>query len=168
MIIRHATAADAAGIAAIYNDAVRHTTAVLVDTEVDAQNRADWMAGRQAQGYPVLVAVEGAEVMAYASYGDFRPSEGYRGTVENSIYVSPAARGRGLAPRLLGDLIDHARTIGKHVMVAVITAENEISIRLHARAGFVGTAILREVGQKFGRWHDVAFMELRLDDRPSP
>ena len=59
MIIRHATAADAAGIAAIYNDAVRHTTAVLVDTEVDAQNRADWMAGRQAQGYPVLVAVDG-------------------------------------------------------------------------------------------------------------
>ena len=45
MIIRHATAADAAGIAAIYNDAVRHTTAVLVDTEVDARNRADWMAG---------------------------------------------------------------------------------------------------------------------------
>lgn len=53
-------------------------------------------------------------------------------------------------------------------MVAVITAENDVSIRLHARAGFVGTALLREVGQKFGRWHDVAFMELRLDDRPSP
>ena len=168
MHIRDAIPADAAGIAAIYNDAVRHTTAILMDGEVDAASRVAWMQARAALGYPVLVAVEGDRVLGYASFGDWRAFDGYRATVENSVYVAPEARGRGIARSLLEALIPRARDLHKHVIVAAITAENDASIRLHVKLGFIETARMREVGQKFGRWLDLVFMELRLDERPSP
>lgn len=166
--LRDARPEDAAGIADIYNDAVRHTTAILMEGEVDAANRLAWMQARAALGYPVLVAVQGAQVLGYASFGDWRPFDGFRATVENSVYVHPDARGQGVAQQLLAALLPRAVACGKHKMVAAITAENAASLRLHARAGFVETARMREVGQKFGRWLDVVFMEATLDDRPHP
>ena len=168
MLIRDARPDDAAGLAEIYNDAVRTTTAILMEGEVDAANRAAWIAARQGMGYPVLVAVEEDRVLGYASFGDWRPFDGFRATVENSVYVAADARGRGLASSLLAALIPRARACGKHVMVAAITSENAASLRLHEKAGFVETARMHEVGQKFGRWLDVVFMELRLDHRPQP
>ncbi len=168
MLIRDATPDDAAGIAAIYNDAVRHTTAILNEGEVDAENRAAWIAARQGAGYPVLVAEGAGQVLGYASFGDWRPFDGFRATVENSVYVAAAARGQGIAPALLHALIARATALGKHVMVAAITAENDVSIRLHARIGFRETGRMGQVGQKFGRWLDLVFMELRLDERPAP
>lgn len=168
MQLRDATPEDAEGIAAIYNDAVRNTTAILNDGEVDAANRTAWIAARRQAAYPVLVAEDAGRVVGYASFGDWRAFDGYRATVENSVYVAVDARGRGLAAQLLELLIVRAQAMGKHVMVAAITAENEVSIRLHSRLGFVETGRMREVGQKFGRWLDLVFMELRLDDRPAP
>lgn len=168
MQLRDATPEDADGIAAIYNDAVRNTTAILNDGEVDAASRATWIAARRQAAYPVLVAEDAGRVLGYASFGDWRAFDGYRATVENSVYVAVDARGRGLAAQLLELLIVRARAMGKHVMVAAITAENEVSVRLHSRLGFVETGRMREVGQKFGRWLDLVFMELRLDDRPAP
>lgn len=166
--LRDATPEDAAGIADIYNDAVRHTTAILMEGEVDAANRVAWMQARTALGYPVLVAVRGPQVLGYASFGDWRPFDGFRATVENSVYVHPEARGQGIAQNLLAALLPRAVACGKHKMVAAITSENAASLRLHARAGFVETARMREVGQKFGRWLDLVFMEATLDDRPQP
>ncbi|WP_151719178.1 GNAT family N-acetyltransferase [Gemmobacter serpentinus] len=168
MDIRDARPDDAAGIARIYNDAVRNTTAILMDSEVDAANRVAWMAARVALGYPVLVAVEDGQVMGYASFGDFRPFDGFRASVEHSVYVAEAARGQGLAFRLLSALIPRARACGKHLMIAGITSENVASLRLHEKAGFVESARMHEVGQKFGRWLDLVFMQLRLDQRPQP
>ena len=101
-------------------------------------------------------------MIGYGSFGDFRAFDGYRFTVENSVYVAETARRRGAASALLAALIERARTIGKHVMVAGIAGENDISIRLHAKHGFVETARMPEVGFKFGRWLDLVFMQLRL------
>lgn len=168
MQIRDAGPADAAGIAEIYNDAVRHTTAILNEGEVDAANRVAWMQARQAMGYPVLVAVAGDRVLGYASFGDWRPFDGFRATVEHSIYVHADARGQGLSRQLMQVLMDRARALGKHVMVAGITSENEVSLALHRKLGFTQSAHMREVGQKFGRWLDLIFLELRLDPRPHP
>lgn len=66
------------------------------------------------------------------------------------------------------ELIDCARTTGKHVMVAGIEASNEGSIRLHKKLGFQEIGTLREVGSKFGRWLDLTFMQLILDDAANP
>ena len=168
MLIRDATPDDAAAIAAIYNDAVRHTTAILMEGEVGAANRVQWMQTRQALGYPVLVAEADGAVIGYAAFGDWRPFDGFRGTVENSVYVAPEARGQGVAQALLAALIPRARACGKHVIVAAITSENAASLRLHEKLGFVETARMPEVGQKFGRWLELVFLQLRLDARAAP
>ncbi len=65
-------------------------------------------------------------------------------------------------------LIERARAIGKHVMVAGIEANNVGSVRLHERLGFVHTGTLKQVGMKFGKWLDLTFMQLTLDARPNP
>lgn len=169
MIIRDAGPGDAAAIASIYNDAVINTTAIWNEKTVDAANRAAWIAERQRAGYPVLVAVDDrGEVAGYASFGDWRAFDGYRHTVENSVYVRSDRRGAGIGRTLLGALIPRGRALGKHAMIAGIEASNEASIRLHEALGFERVGLFREVGTKFGRWLDLVFLELVLDSRKEP
>lgn len=164
LTIRDATAADAAAICAIYNHAVRETTAIWNDVEVDAANRAAWLAERQGAGFAVLVAERAGAVLGYASYGPFRAFDGYRFTVENSVYVAGTARGAGVGRALMEALIARARQGGLHVMIAGIEAGNAASIRLHASLGFTEAGLLPQAGTKFGRWLDLLFMHLRLAD----
>ncbi|MBS1166415.1 MAG: GCN5-related N-acetyltransferase [Proteobacteria bacterium] len=169
MQIRDAIAADIPGIADIYNHAVAHTTAIWNDQAVDVANRTAWHAERQRLGYPVLVAVdENDAVLGYASFGDWRAFDGYRHTVEHSVYVRLDARGQGIGEALMQALIVRAKAIGKHVMVAGIEAGNTTSIRLHRKLGFAEVGRLPEVGMKFGKWLDLAFLQLVLDDRATP
>ncbi len=160
--IREATEADLAAILAIYNDAVLNTTAIWNDDPADLDNRRAWYEQRRALGYPVLVAADEGRVIGYASFGDYRPFQGYRFTVENSVYVAADARGRGAGALLLGALVEAGIAAGKHVMVAGIDASNTVSLRLHARHGFVETARMPELGFKFGRFLDLVFMQRRL------
>jgi len=154
---------------AIYNDAVLNTTSIWNETAVDATNRVAWLTDRQRVGYPVLVCVdESGAVLGYASFGDWRAFDGYRHTVEHSVYVSKACRGTGIGKALMTALIARARALGKHVMVAGIEAGNEASIRMHLKLGFEQVGLLTEVGTKFGRWLDLAFLQLTLDRRTDP
>lgn len=169
MQVRDADAADIDGIVAIYNDAVVHTTAIWNDKTVDAANRAAWLAERQRAGYPVLVAIDAEGTVAgYASFGDWRAFDGYRHTVEHSVYVRQDRRGRGIGKTLMVALIERARGIRKHVMVAAIEAGNAGSIELHKKLGFEEVGLLPEVGTKFGRWLDLALLQLRIDSRTEP
>lgn len=169
MNIRDAGPGDVEGITAIYNDAVERTTAIWNETSVDSANRLAWLADRQRAGYPVLVAVDDdGGVLGYASFGDWRAWDGYRHTVEHSVYVRADRRGNGVGEALMRALIERARAIGKHVMVAGIEARNAGSIRLHEKLGFEHAGHLKEVGAKFGEWLDLAFLQLTLDTRPAP
>ena len=168
-LIRDAVDTDAAAIAAIYNDAVVNTTAIWNEVQVDGANRVAWMADRRRLGYPVLVAVDrDGTVLGYASFGDWRAFDGDRHTVEHSVYVRADRRGGGVGRALLTALIAAARAIGKHVMVAAIDADNGVSIALHERLGFRQTGLMPQVGMKFGRWLDLTFLQLVLDNRPTP
>ena len=162
VIVRPATVADLPAILAIYNDAVVNTTAIWNDAVVDIDNRLAWFEARARQNYPVLVADLVGAVVGYGSFGDFRPFDGYRHTVENSVYVAADARRRGVASALLAALIERGQALGKHVMIAGIAADNLASIRLHAKHGFTETARMPEVGTKFGRWLALVFMQKRL------
>lgn len=164
--IRDASPADVGAITAIYNDAVEHTTAIWNEATVDEANRLAWLTDRQQAGYPVLVAArDDDQAVAYATFGDWRAWDGYRHTVEHSVYVRADQRGNGLGKTLMVELIRRARDIGKHVMVAGIEGSNHASIKLHDRLGFVHVGTLHQVGTKFGEWLDLTFLELRLDDR---
>lgn len=166
--IRDALPADLPAILDIYNDAVRNTTAIWNETPVDLANRQAWFDARAQQGYPILVAVDGADVLGYASFGDWRPFEGFRHTVEHSVYVRSDQRGKGLGPALMRALIKRAQGGGKHVMVAAIESGNAASVHLHERLGFVVTGQMPQVGVKFGRWLDLTFMQRVLNPGAEP
>ncbi|WP_313645115.1 N-acetyltransferase family protein [Pseudomonas sp.] len=166
--IRDALVTDLPGILEIYNDAVRHTTAIWNQTPVDLDNRQAWFEARAQQGYPILVTVDESGVLGYASFGDWRPFEGFRLTVEHSVYVRADQRGKGLGPLLMKALIERARACGKHVMVAAIESGNAASVRLHEQLGFAVTGQMPQVGVKFGRWLDLTFMQLVLNPGAEP
>ncbi|MRT42872.1 GNAT family N-acetyltransferase [Enterobacteriaceae bacterium RIT702] len=167
--IRPAVEKDAAVITDIYNRAVQNSTAIWNDNTVDIANRIKWLSDRQSAGFPVLVAVDEDDIaLGYASYGDWRPWDGYRYTVEHSVYVHNAAQGKGLGLALMRSLITHATAQGKHIMVAGIESENTPSIALHLKLGFTDAGQIKQVGTKFGRWLDLTFMQLRLDNRDKP
>jgi len=168
MLIRDASQADLGSLRDIYNDAVLNTTAIWNEVAIDLENRRAWLEQRNQQGFPVLVAEDGGEVVGYASYGPWRAFDGFRETVEHSVYVRADQRGKGLGAQLLQALVERARAQGLHVMVAAIESGNAASIRLHERLGFVTTGQMAQVGQKFGRWLDLTFMQLALDARSAP
>lgn len=168
MIIRHATVQDCSAIATIYNHAVLHTAAIWNDKTVDNANRIDWLHQRNASDYPVLVMDDNGAVIGYASFGDWRAFDGFRHTVEHSVYVHPEHQSKGVGRQLLTQLIAEARALGKHVMVAGIEAQNATSIALHRALGFNVTGQMPQVGTKFGRWLDLTFMQLQLDARSEP
>lgn len=162
VVLRDAIESDLAAIRDIYNHAVEHTTAIWNETLVDIDNRKQWWQARLAKGFPVLVAELDGKVAGYASYGDWRAFDGYRHTVEHSVYVHKDARGAGIGESLMRALIARAEAGNIHVMIAGIEAENAASIRLHEKLGFRTTGTFSEVGTKFGRWLDLTCMELKL------
>ena len=162
IVIRPATEADLPVILAIYNDAVAHTSAIWTETLVDLDNRRAWVRERQGRGFPVLVADEGKGAAGYGTFAEFHPRDGYRLTVEHSIYVAEDARGRGLGKALLAALIEQARRLDKRVMIGAIDATNEMSLGLHRKFGFVEAGRLPGVGVKFGRPLDLVLMQKAL------
>lgn len=165
--IRAATEADLGAILEITNDAIANTTAIWSLTPATLDSRRAWFQERRARGFPVLVAGDGDAVLGFASFGDFRPWEGYLHTVEHSVYVRPEAQGGGIGRHLLEALVARAAALGKHAMVAGIEGDNTASLALHRRAGFAESGRLRQVGRKFDRWLDLVLMELLLPALPA-
>jgi L-amino acid N-acyltransferase YncA len=163
LLIRPSTPADLDAITAIYADAVRHGTGTF---ELDApecneiaRRRDDVM----AKGLPWLVAQQHDRVLGYAYASPFRPRPAYRFCLEDSIYLAPDARGRGVGKLLLAELLGRCEARGARQMLAVIgDSANAGSIGLHAALGFAHTGILRSAGWKFGRWLDVVLMQRAL------
>lgn len=146
MSIRPAIKDDCAAIAEIYNHAVVHTAAIWNDKTVDTDNRIAWFEARQLAGFPVLVSEEDGVITGYSSFGDWRAFDGFRHTVEHSVYVHPEHQGKGLGRKLLVALIAEARRLNKHVMVAGIESQNHASLHLHETLGFITTGQMPQVG----------------------
>jgi L-amino acid N-acyltransferase len=162
VVVRDAQRQDLPGVLAIYNEVIAHSTAVFSDQPVTLEERELWLAGRLADGYPVLVASDSSGIVGFGSFGDFRTWPGYRYTVEHSVHVRADRRGEGIGTTVLSALIERASALGKHVMVAGVDADNDASIRLHERLGFVSVARLPEVAWKFNRWLDLVFLQRPL------
>jgi L-amino acid N-acyltransferase len=164
MFVREATPADLPALLEIYNEAVVNTTASWDHDPWTAVRHADWYAHKAENGFPILVADQDGEVLGYASYSEFSGKAGYTGTREHTVYLRVDARGRGIGRTLMEALIDQARVRGVHTLIGRLSADNEASLRLHAGLGFVEVGRLREVGRKFGRWLDLVYLQLILQD----
>lgn len=164
MTIRPAASADAPAICAIYNPYVAGTTISFEEAPVPAADMAQRIADVGAAGLPWLVAQEGGRLLGYAYATRWRARPAYRSSVESSVYVDAAAAGRGTGTLLYRALLDELRRREVHMVIGGIAQPNEASVALHERLGFRKVAHFSEVGRKFGRWVDVAYWELRLQD----
>lgn len=163
VIVRDAVEADLPAILAIYNHAVLNETSIWNDDIADLADQRAWWESRVARGFPVYVADVDGAIAGYGSFAEFRPNQGYRFTVEHSIYVATPEQRRGIGSVLLTRLIAEARQMNMHAMVGSVAADNAASIALHLRFGFVETARMPQVGFKFGRWLDLVLMQKLLD-----
>jgi L-amino acid N-acyltransferase YncA len=167
--LRDATQEDLPILLSIHNHAVEHLTAAWTTKKDTLEERAAWLAEHEDAGLPVIVAEDDyGNVIGYGTYKPFRHREGYRLTVEHSLYVVESAQGSGVGRAILERLVQLARRDGYHVLVGAVDGENTASIALHKKLGFEVTGRLPQVGMKFGRWLDLALVTLILDDRPAP
>jgi L-amino acid N-acyltransferase YncA len=161
--IRPATPADLPTIQRIYAHHVAHGLASFEEVPPDLDEMRRRFQAVTEAGFPYLVAEAEGRVLGYAYCSAYRPRIGYRYSVEDSVYVDPAATGRGLGRQLLEPLIEAATAMGKRQMVAVIgDSANRPSIRLHETMGFRLVGIIEGVGFKLGRWVDSVLMQRPL------
>lgn len=159
--IRDAGEHDVGQITEIYRHAVLNGTASY---EIDPPLH-DEMAGRMSAirqgGYPYIVAADEGAVAGYAYAGPFRTRPAYRFMVEDSIYVAPDYKGKGIGSLLLDALVGECEQRGYRQIVAVIGdgGSNTASVALHRKAGFVECGRIIGSGYKFNRWLDTILMQ---------
>jgi len=163
LLIRSAVLTDLPAITAFYGQEVRDHVATYEYIEPDeAEMTRRWQAV-VAQGYPYLVAEREGCFAGYAYASGYRTREGYRWTVEDTVYVHPAFVGQGIGRALLQRLIDDCTALGLRQMVAVVgDVTNAASIALHERLGFRTVGIFQGLGRKHGRWLDTVQMQRAL------
>ena len=158
--IRPATMADSPAICRIRNAAVRESLAIWTSIEQDHAGAEAWLAPMVQRGTALVVHVSGEpqDVVGFAVAGPWHSYEGYARTVEDSIYLSPAAQGKGLGARLLAALIEASRRAGDRTMIALIEAGHATSVRLHERYGFTTVGTVPQAGEKHGQILDLTLM----------
>lgn len=163
MNIRTAERRDLIAMLAIYNHEVESGTATFDVMLREGESGERWFAAHNVGNHPLLVAEEDGAVLGYASLSPYRDFDAYLQTVELSVYVALAQRGRGIASALMEAILRMAREdAGTHTVVSVIAGGNEASVRLHEKFGFTYSGTLHEVGLKFGRYLDIVNYELRV------
>lgn len=166
--VRHATEKDIPEMLSIYNDIILNTTAVYDYKPHTLEMRQAWFKAKREQGFPVFVADLEGKVAGFSSIGPFRAWAAYKYSVENSVYVDAEKRGMGIGKLLIPPLIEAAKQLQMHTIIAGIDATNDVSIWLHKRFGFEETAHFKQVGYKFGRWLDLKFLQLMLNTPEQP
>lgn len=160
--IRLATENDLPQILDIYNEIIKHTTAVYYYEPHTMEMRKQWFEERKQKGFPVFVAEEDRVILGMSSIGPFRVPTAYQFSAENTVHVAAHARGRGVGKLLMPPIIEAAGKLKMHTLIAGIDASNEVSLHLHRSFGFVEVAHFKEVGFKFDRWLDLKFLQLML------
>jgi L-amino acid N-acyltransferase YncA len=162
--IRDARLSDMPAVREIYNYYVANST---VTFDEDAMTLREWKAKftyLHKLGMPFLVAESpSGQLLGYALVAPWKQKRAYRYTVENSIYLGPAAAGKGLGRALLAELIERSRAAGLKEIIAVIADQGaEASIALHERFGFVEIGRMGRVGFKFDRWLGTVLLQKSL------
>ncbi|WNM24619.1 GNAT family N-acetyltransferase [Demequina capsici] len=172
-VIRDATPADGAALAAIYNPYVRDTVITFETDPVDPEQMGARVTKVLSAGLPWLIAEDADEgtILGYAYAGPFQERPAYRFALEPSIYLDLDARGRGVGTSLFGALIERVQDLPAssvhapaHGLYSRVALPNEASAALHERFGFVQVGTFGESGFKLGRWIDVGVWQLLLEE----
>ena len=153
----------ASAILDILNEAIENSTALYDYQPRTLQNMITWFATKTAGNFPVIGAVnDQGQLLGFASYGTFRAWPAYKYSIEHCLYVHPEHRRQGLGMALMQQLIAAASVQQYHVMIGGIDMNNQGSITLHRRLGFIHSGTIQQAGFKFGRWLDLGFYQLIL------
>ena len=158
-MIRPATTSDLAALLAIWNPLIRDTLITFNSTQKTLADMEKMLAEKAAAGQAFLVAEADGRVAGFATYGQFRGGVGYAHTMEHTIILGEATRGKGLGRALMRAVEDHARASGAHSIFAGVSGGNPEGRAFHAAMGYREAAVLPEVGYKFGRWWDLVLMQ---------
>jgi L-amino acid N-acyltransferase YncA len=158
--IRVATRADAARIAAIYNQGIEDRSATFETESRSAGEVMNWL----VDGFPVLVAEADGRVCGFARLSEYSDRCVYQGIGEHGVYVGREARGRGLGRALLDALAEEAARRGYYKLTSRIFADNEASLAAHRAAGFAEVGIQRRHGRLGGEWKDCVLVERLIGD----
>lgn len=156
--IRRAELKDLGAITEIYNDAIVKTVATFDTEPKTIEEQKIWFVSHGCK-YCILVAEQDLLVLGWASLSQWSDRCAYSGTAELSLYVRGECRGRGIGRKLLEAIIQSGQEAGFHTILARIAEGNDVSIHLHESLGFEHIGVMREVGQKFGKFLDVHLMQ---------
>jgi L-amino acid N-acyltransferase YncA len=156
--VREARAADAARIAAIYDEGIEDRLATFETTPRSAADVLGWLGA----GLPFLVAVAGDEVVGFARVSAYSDRCVYEGVGEHGVYVARDARGRGVGRRLLVALAAAAEDAGYYKLTSRIFSDNTASLAVHRAAGFEDVGVQRRHGRLDGAWKDCVLVERLL------
>jgi phosphinothricin acetyltransferase len=162
LVLRPYRPEDIPAVTKIYGHYVRETVITFETEEPGETEMAARFSTIAAKGHPLLIGEMNDKVIGYAYASTYRPREAYRFTCEDSIYLAPSAVGHGIGGQMLARLIEESSKAGLKQMLAVITAERENSIRLHAKHGFRMIGRYEALGYKFDRWLDIVHMQRAL------
>lgn len=167
--IRLASADDADGIRAVYAPFV--DTPVTFEEEVPSREAYRERIVRICEKYPCLVAEEGGRIVGFAYAHELRERIAFQWNAELSVYLAPAAQGRGAGSRLYTALLELLRLTGIKAVYGVVTSPNPASERLHRSFGFALMGVQPHAGFTCGAWHDVAWYVREIapfEDAPAP
>lgn len=163
-MIRNAEVKDAEQLAHLYNWYVQNSICTF---ELDAI-APEVMAQRieaVTTCYPWLVFESNGEILGYSYASKWKERKAYAHTVETSVYVKNGHGGNGIGQKVYQALLDQLKELDVHAVIAGIVLPNAVSVRLHEKLGFSKIGQFKEVGNKFGKWHDVGYWELILKDK---
>jgi L-amino acid N-acyltransferase YncA len=164
--IRPARRADVPGMTAIYNEAVRTTTATFDTEEKTEAEQARWFEAHDSR-HPILVAEKDGTVVAWSALSAWSDRCAYADTAESSIYIKEGQRGHGIGRQLKEAILQAGQHAGLHAILARVSEGNDVSLHLNEALGFRHVGVLKEVGRKFGKRLDVHLLQKIYDEDPA-
>ncbi len=162
--LRQATDRDVPHMLEIYNHYVLNSTVTFDEDRLTLKEMRTKFRDVERLGFPWLVAVSPTGmILGYAYVTPWKAKAAYRYTVEDSIYLSPAATGKGVGKALMARMLDDAKAAGIKEVIAVIADKGaDASIAMHENFGFSKIGEMGKVGFKFGRWLGTVLMQKSL------
>ena len=161
--IRFATEEDAPAVQAIYAPVVRDTS---ISFEFDPPSVAEMgtRIRKILEHWPWLVCESDGRILGYAYASEHRARAAYQWSADATVYIHPEYRRCNVGRALYSALFPLLNMQGYRSVFAGVTLPNAGSVGLHEAMGFRPIGTYRRVGYKQGRWHDVGWWQLVLND----
>jgi phosphinothricin acetyltransferase len=163
MHIRHVELSDAEAVLNIYKPYIE-STSITFETSVPSVDEFAARIESYTEKYPWLIAEDSGNVIGYAYASKHRERDAYQWCVESSVYVLEKYHRSGIAMKLYNSLFSILKECGYVNVYAGITLPNPKSYTFHKKMGFEDIGVYKNIGYKFDKWHDVAWLVKTIND----